>query len=340
VKPHAASIAVIAIVLAGWPVHAHVMSMSSGDLTVAGTRAHYELRMPLYEVAHIKDPENSIFRSIHFSSSLREARLLDHNCRVDNGSNVYLCTANYEFAAPPDHIDVTCAFPAITVPNHVHLLRAALSAGAGGEPQSHTAVQGAKQDQAVFDLSFERATLWFRPPTPLEIAATQTGAGFVRAWGGLVQVLFLAALVLAARSGKELVALASMFFAGQVAAVVAIPYTGWQPAPRFVEAAAALAVAYLAVEILLLPQAGWRWTIAAVLGAFHGLYFHLFLQETRYHASYVLTGAGLAELIAVATMWLAFSRIARIARALRPVEVSAAALLAFGMIWFVLRLRS
>ena len=312
------------------PLPAHVMSMSSGDLTIEGSRAHYELRMPLYEVAHIKDPENSIFRSIHFSNGLREARLLSHNCRIDSASNVYLCTADYEFATPPHHIDVACAFASITVPNHVHLLRAVLSAGA----------EGNKQDQAVFDLSFPRATLWFRPPTPMEIAVTQTGAGFVRAWGGLVQVLFLAALVLAARSGKELAIVASMFFAGQVASVLMIPHTGWQPAARFVEAAAALAVAYLAVEILLLPEAGWRWTIAAVLGLFHGLYFHLFLQETRYQAGYVLAGAAVAEAIAVAVLWLCFTRIARVARALRPVQVSAAALLAFGMIWFFLRLRS
>lgn len=321
-----------AIVMAGSPAKAHVLSMSSGDLTVTGARAHYELRMPLYEVTHIKDPENSIFRSIHFSSRLREARLLDQNCRADNADNVYLCTADYEFAAPPDHIDVVCTLASITVPNHVHLLRATLSAG-GPATQS-------KQDQAVFDLSFPRATLWFRPPTPIEIAVTQTGAGFVRAWGGLAQVLFLAALVLAARSARELGALAGMFLAGQVACVVLLPYTGWQPAARFVEAAAALAVAYLAVEILLLPEAGWRWMIAAVLGGFHGLYFHLFLRETRYRPEYVLAGAALAELIAIAIIWLAFSRIARIARALRPVQVSAAALLGFGMIWFFLRLRS
>ncbi|MBV9744122.1 MAG: HupE/UreJ family protein [Acidobacteriia bacterium] len=286
--------------------------------------------MPLYEVGHIKDPENSIFRSIHFSSGLREARLLGHSCRADTASNVYLCTADYEFATPPDHIDVACAFASITVPNHVHLLRAVLSAGA----------QGNKQDQAVFDLSFPRASLWFRPPTPLEIAATQTGAGIVRALGGPVQILLLAALVLASRGVKELVALGGMFFAGQVVSVLAIPHTGWQPAARFVEAAAALAVAYLAVEVLLLPEAGWRWMIAAVLGLFHGLYFHLFLQETRYRAGYVLAGAGLAELIAIAVLWLVFSRLTRAARALRPVQVSATALLAFGMIWFVLRLRS
>jgi hypothetical protein len=169
---------------------------------------------------------------------------------------------------------------------------------------------------------------------------TETGAGFIRAWGGIVQVLFLAALVLAGRGVRELLALVAMFLAGQIASVLVMPHLNWQPAPRFVEAAAALAVAYLAIEILLLPQAGARWLIALVLGAFHGLYFHLFIQSTNFHAGWVLTGAALAEAIAIAALWLAFSRISRIARALRPVQVSACALLAFGMIWFFLRLRS
>jgi hypothetical protein len=313
------------LVLLSSPTWAHVMSMSSGDLTVEGARAHYELRMPLYEVAHIKDPDRSIFENIHFSSGLREARLVAKSCSTDTAGDSYLCTADYEFAAPPEWIDVTCTYHSITVPNHVHLLRAAM---------------GGKLDQAVFDYSFSRAVLRFRPPTPLEMAVTETGAGFIRAWGGIVQVLFLAALVLAGRGVKELLALVAMFLAGQIASVLLMPHVNWQPAPRFVEAAAALAVAYLAIEILLLPQAGARWLIALVLGAFHGLYFHLFIQSTNFHAGWVLTGAALAEMIAIAVLWLAFSRISRIARALRPVQVSACALLAFGMVWFFLRLRS
>jgi hypothetical protein len=311
------------VVLVGLPAYAHVMSMSSGDLTVEGARARYELRMPLYELAHIKDPERSIFQNIHFSAGLREARLLDQVCSSTNSS--YVCTADYEFAAPPRSIDVVCTYPAITVPNHVHLLRASMAG---------------KLDEAVFDFSFTRATLRFRPPTPLETAVTQSGAGFVRAWGGPVQLLLLAALVLAGRTRKELLLLAAMFLAGQTASVWLLPHTGWQPAPRFVEAAAALAVAYLAVEILFLPQAGARWLIAAVLGAFHGLYFHLFLRTTGFQSRYVLLGAALAEITALAVLALVFSRIARWARALRPVQVSASALLAFGVIWFFLRLQS
>jgi len=314
------------LMLAALPLSAHVMSMSSGDLTVQGPHGHYELRMPQYEVAHIKDPNRSIFENIHFSNGGREARLLSKSCVSDGTANgTYTCTADYEFASPPDRIDVLCTFHSITVPNHVHLLRAEM---------------GGKQDQAIFDLTFSRATLRFRPPTPAEIALTQTAAGFVRAWGGLAQILFLAALVLAGRTRQELCALTAMFLAGEVASALLLPHTGWQPAPRFVEAAAALTVAYLAVEILLLPQAGARWLIAGVLGAFHGLYFHLFLQTTNYQAGFVLAGAAVAEVLAIAVLALAFSQIRRIAQALRPVQVSAAALLAFGMVWFVLRLRS
>jgi hypothetical protein len=289
---------------------AHVMSMSSGDLTVDGARAHYELRMPLYEITHVSHPEQTLLENIRFSG----ARTAKHECHADSAHDAYLCSADYEWPSPVDRIDVECTFPRITVPNHVHLLRAEM---------------GGKHDQAVFDLGFTRATLRFRPPTKTEIAITQSGAGFLRAIGGPVQLLFLAALVLAARSRRELLALAGMFLAGQVATVTIVPHTNWQPAARFVEAAAALTIAYLAVEILLLPKAGSRWLIAGVLGAFHGLYFCLFVQTTQYSAVLVLAGAAMAEVLVLVVLWLA-SRYVR-----RWERVLAAALLVFGVVWFV-----
>jgi hypothetical protein len=309
--------------LLAWPACAHVVSMSSGDLTIEGTRAHYELRMPQYEIAHVASPERVLLEHVRFSSGGREARLLAKSCGAD-GRDTYVCTADYEFSAPVERLDVECTFAAITVPNHVHLLRAEMAG---------------KHDQALFDISFPHATMRFRPPTPMETAVTESGAGFMRALGGAVQILFLAALALAARSGKELLALAGMFLAGQIASVLIVPHTAWQPAPRFVEAAAALTIAYLAVEILLLPEAGARWLVAGALGAFHGLYFHLFLQTSGYRPGFVLAGAALAEITAIAILGLAFRRIGHAARALRPVEVSASALLVFGMAWFFLRLR-
>jgi hypothetical protein len=307
------------------PAFAHVMSMSTGDLKIEDRRAHYELRMPLYEMSHVQGSQQTLFDHIRFSSDGAQAKLIKKDCASDPSQGTYFCAVDYEFPQPVDKLDVECTFHAVTVPNHVHLLRA---------------VNGGKRDQALFDFSFPKATLRFRPPTPAEIAVTEFGSGVMRALGGLVQVLFLASLVLAVRSRKELLALSGMFLAGQVAAALIVPRTAWQPPSRFVEAAAALTLAYFAVEILVLPRAGGRWAIAGLLGAFHGLYFLLFLQSTGYAPGYVLSGAAFAELALIALFALIFSRIGRLGAALRPVQVSASALLVIGMVWFFLRLRS
>lgn len=307
------------------PALAHVMSMSTGDLKIEDRRAHYELRMPLYEMSHVAASDETLLDHIRFSSAGGDARLIKKDCTARQDQGIYFCAADYEFPWPVDKLEVECTFHNVTVPNHVHLLRA---------------TNGERRDQAIFDFSFPKASLRFRPPTPAEIAVTEFGAGALRAVGGLVQVLFLGSLALAARSRRELAAIGGMFVAGQVAAALLAPGTGWMPPPRFVEAAMALTLAYLAVEILLLPRSGGRWAIAGLLGAFHGLYFLLFLQSTGYAPGFVLLGAATTEIALIALFALILSRLARIAAALRPVQVSASALLVIGMVWFFLRLKS
>jgi hypothetical protein len=325
---------VCAVALLASPAFAHVVSMSSGDLTVLGDRAHYELRMPAYEIPQIASPETTLLAHIRFSSAgwgpLNAARLTAHSCAPDPSRSLYVCQADYQFAAPVEQVDIECTFPAVVSPTHVHILRAQLGDG-----------PGARQDQAVFDQAFQRATLRFRPPTALEIAITEFCAGGLRAVAGLVQVVFLAALGVAARSRRELLALAAMFLAGQIAIVLLVPHTAWQPAPRFVEAAAALTVAYLAIEILVLPAAGSRWLVAGALGVFHGLFFHLFLQKTSYRPLFVLAGAAVVDLLAIALFGWAFLPLTRIAgrTRFRPSAVAASTMFVFGMVWFVLRLR-
>jgi hypothetical protein len=314
-----------ALALLTVPAWGHVISMSSGDLSIQGAYAHYDLRLPLYEVAHVADPGHALLAHIRFSSAGRPAMSSNQACHADQAHGWYLCSADYAFAAPVDILDVECTFYAATVPSHVHLLRVD---------------NGGKHDQGLFDISFPRATLRFRPPSALETAATEAGAGFVRAVGGLVQILFLAGLVLAARSRYELILLVVMFVTGQAAAATLVPFTHWQPPARFVEAAAALTIAYLAVEILLLPKAGMRWLILAVLGMFHGLYFELFLSTSGYHAVYVLAGAACAQVLGVAILAPVFAVVGKRFAILKRVPVLPYALLLIGMAWFFLRLRS
>ena len=88
----------------------------------------------------------------------------------------------------------------------------------------------------------------------------------------------------------------------------------------------ALTVAYLAVEILMLPDAGKRWAVVLALGLFHGLYF------AGFPATY-LAGAAIAQAILIAALVLAASKLPLIWRQ-RP----AWALLAAGLGWFGFRL--
>ncbi len=311
-----------AMPLAG-PLLGHMVSMSTGDLKVDGAHATYELRMPMYEVAHVHEPQHTLLDHVRFESGGAWAKVSGQACRQDQ--DTYVCTADYQFPAPVETVQVECTLASVTVPNHVHLLRA---------------YRGDKSDQAVFDLSYTQAEIRFRPPTAFETATREISAGFMRAAGGLAPLLFLVSLVLAARSSRELLALTGSFIAAEVLACAIAPRISLSLSPRFIEAAAALTIAYLAFEIILLPQSGLRWLVVAVLGLFHGAYFAAFLNESGYHIASFLTGVVICELLLIALFAFLLNRLTRLAFLHRAVPVAASLLLAIGVAWFFLRLRA
>ncbi|HYM11280.1 MAG TPA: HupE/UreJ family protein [Bryobacterales bacterium] len=318
-------VAALVAALTAAPLLAHMMSMSTGELRLEGDHAQYELRMPLYEITHVKQPETALLQNFHLYDGPAEARLVKHLCEADPAQDVYICRAEYQFPAAVKNLAAACTFAAVTVPNHVHVLHAE---------------RDGVSDQAIFDYSYTRAALRFTPPGRAAMAFSQVWAGALRAAAGLAQLLFLLALVMAARRRRELCALAAAFLAGEAASALLLAYGSWSPAPRFVEAAAALTIAYLAVEILLLPEAGYRWAVAAALGVFHGFYFGLFLRESQMHPLPVLAGVVVTELLLLALFAWLLARLARAAQRLQPVRAGAGVLLVVGMAWFFLRLRN
>ncbi len=310
--------------LAPLPLAAHMLSISTGELEVESNRVRYELRMPLYEVEYVNSPEAALFEQFSLTSGGAPGRLLERRCREEFADGAFVCQAGYEFPKPVEELTVKCTYYAATVPNHIHILRAR---------------RGETSDQKIFDLATREAEIDFVPPTALEIALEQTVAGAMRVAGAAAPLLFLAALVLAARSRRELLLLLGSFLIGECASALLLPVSGLQPAPRFVEAASALTIAYLAVEILLLPEAGQRWLVVGVLGVFHGLYIGHFIGGSGYRAAYVLTGVALAEAALAGLLALLFSRAARRLAGLRPAPVAAGLLLAVGLGWFLWRLR-
>src|SRR5580704_18392841 len=218
-------------------IAAHMVSMSTGDLKVDGNRAHYELRIPMYEVAHVHEPEHTLLDHVRFESGGAWGKPSGQTCRQEQ--DTYICTADYQFPAAVETLQAECTLASVTVPNHVHLLRA---------------YRGDKTDQAVFDLSYTQAEIRFRPPTAFETATREISAGFMRAAGGLAPLLFLLRLVLAARSHRELLALTASFIVAETLACAVAPRITVPLSPRFIGAAAELTIAYLAFEIILLPQ--------------------------------------------------------------------------------------
>lgn len=316
------------LVLAVWvmPVWAHVVSMSSGDLTVTGNRATYELRMPMYEIQHVAGPEKTLLDNIRFASNGEPGRVVSKTCAEDQADGSFKCSVAYEWSKPVEEVEVVCTFSQVTVPNHVHLIRA---------------VKGEKTDQAVFDFSNLKTVIKFRPPTAFELWATAMGSGFARAFSSAAAVLFLGCLALAARNRRELIWITIAFLAGEILSAVIVPMTSWNPAPRFVDAALALTIAYMAVEILSLPTAGQRWIVAGVLGGFHGLSYALYLTGTGYDPLPALSGMLLANVLLIAAFAFLLGRIWRGLSNIAPLanRIAATALLMVGLVWFYQRLR-
>jgi hypothetical protein len=254
----------------------------------------------------------------------QEVQRVTGSCQADENAGLYRCQSVYTLAAPVDRLEIECTYAAVTVPNHVHVLRA---------------VQGENTAQGIFDFSFTRSTIRFAPPTFTETLVTQAGAGLLRVVAGPFQLLFLLALALAGRSRRELLWLALAFVGAEVVAAVVVANIVWEPSARFVEAAAALTVAYLAVEILALPDAGHRWMVAACMGIFHGFYFGGFLRQADMQPAFVMTGAAVAELALLALFAWLLSRLKSAAASLRLVQAGAAVLFVVGIVWFVLRMR-
>jgi hypothetical protein len=256
---------------------AHTMSMSSGDAVLEGTKLTYTLTMPLYEITHTATPEQSLLAHIAFG----DAQLTTHECHTESARESYVCRAVYQFRAAPETLPVHCTFFEVTVPNHVHLLRA---------------TRGEKRDQAAFDSAFTSATLRFHRSTAASLGARQVVSAATQIFTGLMPILLLVTLAMAAANWRDLALLSAFFLAGQLVGAV-FP---WQPPPRFLEAAVALAIAYCAVEILFLPRSRAFWVrdcaMGLIAGLIAGLVLAAFIRRSDAPFPYAFAGTAAADL--------------------------------------------
>jgi hypothetical protein len=282
--------------------------MSTGELRMDGPTAVFELRIPMYEVAQLAHPETELLAHFRFG----DGHLARSTCHAEDSS--YVCRGEYEFPRlHPDVLEVQCTLYQATVPNHVHLLTAIEA----GNPGRVTNV-----DQEVFDRRFTDIEVRFRPPSRAEAIAREAVSGVVLALTSATGLLVLLAVALAARGWKETLLFGAVFLAAEYSARFLGPRLPLALSAGFLEAVLALLVAYLAVEILLLPQGRSRWLVVAILGLCRGLSFAAFPPAYLLGALPVLAAGFAALAAAVIRMPPAWKRPA------------AALLLAAGVAWF------
>ncbi|MBZ2177375.1 MAG: hypothetical protein K7J47_06690 [Acidobacteria bacterium] len=275
--------------LAAAPAAGHMVSLSSGQMEISGTTAQLVLRVPAYEA-----PEGE--KTLGDAYRIAGATLRERTCRTENEELV--CT--YRFTNVPAAPRVICRLAEVLVANHVHVL----TAQRDGAMARHVFSGPEREAELRFDGGVD----------PLRDAWD----GLRQAYSGWARMLLLFTIGFAARRRREAAAFGLALMAGQGAALwLALPAS-----PRFVEAAAAIGVGYLAFEVWLLPEAGHRWAAVAGVGLLLGLGVPAGGSGAFYGS--LLAGSGLAA-GAVGGLTLARRNSARPA---------AMALLVVAMAWF------
>lgn len=310
---------VAAAIAATLPAQAHVLSMSQGSLRVEGTSVHYELRMPLLEAPRDRNRESLLLGAFQVTAAGRPGAQADARCREVTREGLYVCDASYQFEEAPAKVRVRCDFPSVTVPQHVHILRSG---------------EGAAARQTVFDITVREADIRFVPPTRFEVIGTEAGAGVRRTITSPELLLFLIGLAFAGRSVREFLSCAGAFLLAQALLAVGGQAIGWELPVAFLETAAALTVAYLASEVLFLPDAAKRWLVCGAMGCIHGLFLGAYLGASGMNPAIFLPGALATEaLLGAGIAWIRLRFASK-----RSEQLAGLLLLVAGLGWFGLRI--
>jgi hypothetical protein len=217
---------------------AHMVSLSSGQLDITGAEARLTLRIPAYELPQGESMLDNAY-------SIAGATLRSRSCAAE--SDQLVC--RYEFTAVPAKPRVQCRFAEVLVANHVHVL---------------TAQRDGAIARQVFSGPTTEAELRFGAGAdPVEAILD----GLRQAFSGWGRLLLLFTIGFAARRRQEALAFTAALAVGLITSLaIAFPAS-----PRFVEAAAAIGVGYLAFEVLMLADAGYRWVAVGAVGLLLGI---------------------------------------------------------------------
>lgn len=279
------------------PLAAHTVSLSTGELDVRGATARYTLRLPAYELDHVREPERTILDAIRLEGAALAARRCVRNERE------YVCEGRYVWADAPASPRVTIALGGVVVDHHVHVLHA---------------TRGEEIAQAVLTAA--------EPSAALRFQTAGWGMSVLRARpaAGAAAVLLVLTLGTLSTSVPLGMALLLAFAAG----VLGANLSPWKLTPAFAETAIAIACAYAAFEAIFAERARARWAGALCLGLAAGGYIQALAPAP-------LRAAGILAIVCAAAFLLLLlcGRIeARLVRGARWLALAAALLWCLAML--------
>jgi hypothetical protein len=209
-----------------WPAAAHLVSTSTGELVISERTASYVLKLAADELHHVKNAETALPKAVSLDGAV-----LTH-WRCDRDSESMTCSMTWQFPAPPSSVVVRVRLHEITLPNHVHALRA---------------TRDDLVESAVFDKNQTVATLRFEP-----FSNTTHDHWALSAIAAL-------ALGLAAASWRDFLS----FSAGGLAGYL----VHWPLSSSLLDSAVLITAAYASFEALYIRKGVWCWIALAAVGA-------------------------------------------------------------------------
>lgn len=338
---------------------AHVIGLSTGDYTPAGSRLEAEIALRMADAALAvggldADGDGRVSQTeVDRASIALEAAFFD---RLDVVADGAPCTPTLERALldPPDGLRLRASFACKGPPSRLHLHFGFLYQ----MPSDHRHLATAHLARG----DVEALAVFTRPDMDVMIGGAPS-SGFVSLLrGGIEHIVmgpdhlaFLLALVLGgtlvARKERSftllgpLLAMLTAFTVGHSVSLAVATLTGFAPSARFVEPAVALSVAYVGVENLFARAVRHRWVLTLPFGVVHGFAFAgglipLGLPRARLPAALLAFNLGVevGQLLVLALILppLVFLRsrawYAQAARALSSTIAVA------GIVWFVQRI--
>ena len=162
---------------------------------------------------------------------------------------------------------------------------------------------------------------------------------------GYDHLLFLLGLLLVGRNWRELVAIVTAFTVGHSVTLVLAVLQAFNPGAVLVESAIALSIVYVGAENIFARKIRFRWLLALVFGFVHGFGFASMLREL------VGSGDNIGWSLFTFNLGVELGQIAIVLIALPPlfylrrasqyrliVRIISAAIVAFGLYWFIERI--